>query len=127
MDLDKLKQLNFPADQFAIFGSGPMAVRNIRPAGDIDLIVKPELWQELIKEFTPDKDKPYRIEIGNIEIYKQWKPWFNDIIELIDTADEFQGLRFVKLKHVLAWKKAMGRDKDLHDVKLINNFLKSSN
>lgn len=38
--LDELKALNLPAGQYAIFGSRPLAVRNLRDANDIDLIVK---------------------------------------------------------------------------------------
>lgn len=37
--LEKLKRLNLPSEQYAIFGSGPMAVRDLKEANDIDLIV----------------------------------------------------------------------------------------
>ncbi|GAB4296898.1 MAG: hypothetical protein Kow0098_20540 [Ignavibacteriaceae bacterium] len=38
--LEQVKKPGFPEDQFAVFGSGPMAVRNLRIPNDIDLIVK---------------------------------------------------------------------------------------
>ena len=38
--LDEVKRLNLPKDKFAIFGSGPIAIRGLREARDIDLIVK---------------------------------------------------------------------------------------
>jgi len=33
------------------------------------------------------------------------------------------GLPFLTLKELLAYKKAFGREKDLKDIKLINNYL----
>jgi len=47
--LDELKALALPPDQYAVFGSGPMAVRGIREANDLDLIVKESLWDDLRK------------------------------------------------------------------------------
>ena len=60
--------------------------------------------------------------IGNIEIFNNWLP-FKDINVLIDSADIIEGFRFVKLEYVLEWKKFLGREKDLIDIKLIENYL----
>jgi len=49
--LDKLRQLNLPSDQFAIFVSGPLGIRNLREVGDIDVIIKREMWNELKKHY----------------------------------------------------------------------------
>lgn len=38
---------------------------------------------------------------------------------LIDTAETIDGLPFVRLEHVRARKAAMGREKDLDDIALI--------
>jgi len=37
-ELEELKKLNIPADSYAVFGSGPLAIRGIREARDIELI-----------------------------------------------------------------------------------------
>jgi len=47
--LKELRKLNLPEGEFAVFGSGPMAIRGIRPAGDLDLIVTPAVWDFLLK------------------------------------------------------------------------------
>ena len=106
--LDHLKSLNLPAEQFAIFGSGPMVIKGMHENNDIDVIVKNELWDALKKTHKPilkNNKKTEYIEIGEIEIFPNWKPWFDDVDELIDTADIIDGIRFVKLEHVLTWKK----------------------
>ena len=90
----------------------------------MDILVKEEFWNGLKRIYPPNK-KGY-IEIGRIEIFKEWKPWFNDPNKLIDDSDIIEGFRYVKLKYVLEWKKAMGRDKDKKDIELINKFLKEN-
>jgi len=117
-----LKKINLSVGQYAVFGSGPLAVRGIRPANDLDLIVKDELWRELNKKY-PSLDNR-SIKIGKIEVYRDWLPWLSDKDQLIDSAEIFDGVPFVKLEYVLAWKKKMGRDKDLADIKLIENYFK---
>jgi hypothetical protein len=42
---------------------------------------------------------------------------------LIDTADVIDGLRFVTLALVLAWKRESLRPKDLADIKVIEAYL----
>lgn len=122
----ELAKYRLHKDKFAVFGSGPMAIRGMRDASDIDLIVKKGLWTELVWTHPSKKNS---IQLGKtIEVYKDWVPsWDTNpgIDVLIDSADIIDGIRFVKLEHVLAWKKAKGTEKDLKDVKLIEEYLAS--
>ena len=45
----KLKELNFPIGQYVVVG-GAMAAHGIRDAHDLDILVTPTLYQELISE-----------------------------------------------------------------------------
>ena len=121
--LAQLKKLKLPPAQFAIFGSGPMAARGIRESKDLDIVVKPALWKTLIKQHPTVPEKPDCIRIGDLEIFNGWKPWFEITDELVDTADLIDGVRYVKLDYVIRWKQAMGREKDLNDIKLIEQYL----
>ena len=130
--LDELKTLNLPADQYAIFGSGPLAIRNLRDANDIDIIVKQELWDIIAKQHNPQQKETPKgmstsINIGNLEIYNTWLNLTPKINEMIDSAEIIDNLPFVKLEHVIEWKKFMGRDKDINDLKLIKEYLKTLN
>ena len=127
--LKDLKKLNLPKNEFAIFGSGPLAIRGIRDSRDLDIIVKPELWSNLaekhkIEEFKVEPKKQF-IKIGEIEIYPDWLPWLKDIDKLINTADFINGLPYVKLKYVIKWKEMFNREKDKKDIELIEKWLKS--
>lgn len=122
--LRELKKLGLPAEQYAIVGSGPLAVRGLRDAGDLDLIVKPGLWKNLCKRFPAENNKVIRI--GKIEIFKNWEPWLENTDELIETAEIINGFPFVRLEFIAEWKKKMKREKDLKDLELIKDFRHNS-
>jgi len=71
--LEELKKLNFPKDKYAVFGSGPLAIRNIREAHDLDVIVTHDFFQELCNKYPKlVKFKPFhRIDINKIEIVEE--------------------------------------------------------
>jgi len=127
--LDELKDLNLPSGQYAIFGSGPLAVRNLREANDLDLIVKQKLWDKLTQKYSIQtketaKGAVISINTGNIEVYKDWLNLTPKINEMINNAEIINNLPFVKLDYVIEWKTYMGRDKDKNDLKLIEEYIK---
>lgn len=120
----ELKKLNLPQGQYAIFGSGPLAIRNIRDSHDIDIIVIKELREVLIEKYKNRvQEDPYSIKIGNIEIFYDWMSLTDKVPEMINTAEIIDELPFVQLKFVIEWKKLMGRDKDKKDIELIKKYL----
>ena len=122
--IDELKKLNLPIGEYAIFGSGPMAIRHIRDLQDIDIVVKQNLWNKLAIKYKDNiEQNPERIVVKNIEIFKDWLDLTDKIDEIINTAEEINGLSFVKLNYVIEWKEKMGREKD---IKLIKEFQKNS-
>lgn len=123
--LDEFKDLNLPDGQYTIYGSGPLAVRGIREAKDLDVIVLDELYQKL-KEKYPADSKKERIKIGEIEIYPYWvwEPQITQLDNIIKRAEMIEGFRFVCLDDLIDCKKKMGRPKDFDDIKLIKDYLK---
>ncbi len=126
----KLKELNLPKGKFAVFGSGPMAVRGLRECRDLDVIVAKDVFDEFKnkKEWELKKtEKSEYLENSGIELWKDWGPdWFPegtwDIQKLINEAEIIDDLPFVKLEEVLKWKNILRREKDLADIKLIEDF-----
>ncbi len=127
----QVRDLNLPLGKYAIFGSAPMVVRGLKEYRDIDMVVSEDIWEELSKKGWPIKYS----EFGNpflcykeMEIGKDfWQPGVWNMRELINEADVIEGLPFVKLERVLEYKKMLGREKDLEDVKKIENFLQAQN
>lgn len=124
--MNGLRKLNLPRDEFAICGSGPLAVREIRDSHDIDIIVKKKLWKQLAKKYPVHQSDNNRnfIQIRDIEMYEDWFPLLENAGKFIETADVINGFRFVKLDYVMKWKKIMNREKDQIDIKLIEKYLK---
>ena len=118
--IEELDILELPDGKYAIFGSGPMGIRNIRDSQDIDIIVKSDLWEGLIKKYKDHLNKELSmISIGNLEIGRQI-PYLSDKVdEMIESAEIIEDLPFVRLEYVIEWKELMGRDKDKKDVELI--------
>lgn len=122
--LDELKDLNLPKEKFAIFGSGPLAIRNIREAHDVDIIVKRDLWDILVEKYPQQiEGQSKTIKIGNIEIRNDWVNLSDRIDEMIDSAQTIENFPFVGLNYVLEWKEYVKRDKDINDIKLIKEYL----
>ncbi len=107
----RVKELNLPIGKFALFGSAPLGIRNLKNCHDIDIIVTEELWDEYknkaeweLKEM-PNKFKDVYLCNGDIELWKNWRPENWDIRDLIRNAEIIESLPFVKLEEVIKWKK----------------------
>ena len=131
--LEKLKNLNLPKGKFAIFGSGPIGVRNIRDTHDLDIIITKELFDKYknmqgweVKNFERDGRYVEMIENSGIEFYNNWGPGEWDTNQLINEAELIDNLPFVNLDTVIKWKQISGRKKDLKDIQLIKTFLQKS-
>lgn len=129
--LQNLKALNLPPKEFVIVSSGSLAVRGIREAKDLDVIVSDKLWTELTKRYSVfEKDGVQRIDCGNdIEILE------NDsgktithlipVSEVFANADTIDGIQYMNLEQLKKIKLHFGREKDLKDIALIDEYLKN--
>lgn len=102
--LKEFDELGLKIGEYAIFGSGPLAIRGLVYATDIDVIIKEKYWR--FGEI-PERTKV----IGNLELDVSW-PGFDDIDMLIDTSDLIEGRSYVKIRYVLEYKRRLNRPKD---------------
>ena len=128
LQLEKLKKLNLPFGQYAIFGSGILVAKDIRNASDVDIIAKQALFNKLWEKYSECiVNKPFRcLIINGIEIVDN--RWDNDnnqesTDKMIDNAEIIDGLPYVNLQDTILWKTQQNREKDLRDIELINNYL----
>lgn len=128
--IQKFLSLNLPKDNYAIFGSGPMFAVGLKDLGhDIDVIANKEAWEEAktLGDSKPTKSgngQVVELFDGEIEIFNSWGPGEWDTNDLIKTADEIEGIKFVELEKVLEWKQIMNRDKDKEHIRLIKEYLR---
>lgn len=128
--LEELKKMNLPDSQYAIFGSGPMAVRGIKATDDLDVVVLDGLYQEIRKKYQ-EKEKQGNKKVFNylepkqgIEIISTNESLFGEPEEVIARAELIDGLRFVTLDDLIVWKKKVARPKDFQHIKMIKDYLK---
>ncbi len=124
--LQKVHQMQLPVGDFAVFGSGPLLVRGIiDQVGDIDIICRGDAWLKagLIGEsiYLDEYDVDIvSIENGLITLGRSWAYGDFDVDELIDSAEQIEGLPFVRLRYVIEYKQIANRSKDREHLELLN-------
>ena len=130
-----IKNLNLSLGKYIVVGGASLAVRDIRETRDLDIIVLPSLFNELILQGW-ELDAEYhqkwnrdRVKRGDVEIYPdlylEKQNRFLDVRELITNADVVENIPFQPLEHLMMCKLDGGREKDLNDVALIKNYLET--
>lgn len=124
--LKELDELNLPKDSYAIFGSGPLAVRELIKTDDLDIFVKKELFKLLANKYKVTKKFGDVIIIDNIEIVSDFPPFYDNIDKFIDNSETISKHNFVNLKDTIHLKEIMkiNKDKNKNHIKLINEYLK---
>jgi len=124
----KVKELKLPMGKYALFGSAPLGIRGLKDCRDADVIVTEDLWNEYKEKGWEEETSAGGsccLRMGEIELWKDWGPGRWDIKKLIEEAEIIDGLPFVRLEDVIAWKKEYTREKDLKDIKMIEKFLQT--
>lgn len=127
--LDRLKildHLKLPKDQYLIWGSGPLAIRGLRAAQDIDLVVSKPLWKDLSQSYPVSGPKKNRINIGELDIWSDLLNLSDRIEEVIQDSDIIEGYPFMKLSYTVEWKTHWNSAKDPKDIALIEKYLQQN-
>ncbi len=125
---DRVKNLNLPNGDFAIFGSGPLIIRGlITASNDLDIVCRGNAWNEVKAIGRQDYLSKYDVTVvtlcdGRLSFGKEWGIGKFDIDELIDSAEEIEGLPFVRLEHVARYKKISKRPKDLKHLEALEAY-----
>lgn len=127
---EKIKSLNLPLGKYAVVGGSVLAMHNIRESEDIDLIVKPEVyeqlknlkkWKEVIRSNGSKVLLNNEFDVGIDWTMGDYSP---DVSNLISEAEIIEGVPCLRLEEIATWKKAFGREKDIKDVQMIEEYLR---
>mgnify|MGYP001615810733 CR=1 FL=1 len=133
---DELEKIGLTSDNSVVIGSGILSALNIRESKDIDIVVDEKIYERLSGDSRFNKSENHGREILTdklLEIGTSWgvldKNWkFEDFLSKSAAID---GVRYITLEFLLAVKKSWlldkdVRQKDIDDVELIENYLKSN-
>lgn len=129
--LSELRALDLPFEEYVVVGGAALAVREIRDTDDIDLVVTPSLFDQLNRAGWVLKVRPNGkpgLHRGRVEAYldvncgdcERSTSW------LLSNSETLEGVRFVDLETLAAFKASYGREKDRRDLDLIANRLSAS-
>ena len=129
-----LRGFQLPIDQYAITGSGPLGIRNLKAIGDIDIIIIPKLWTTLAEKYgVTDENGVRKIVLpgGVVEAFADGSfytapadPQAPTIASRIKDAEIIDGLPFDSIENVLYYKHKDAREKDLKDILLIEQWIR---
>lgn len=128
---DRVKELELPLEQIIVIGSGILDQLGIRRAEDVDIAASPELIKKLSKyngDWTKKLDgnqRPYFVKTdGSAELWDGWE--FDDRVvgyyDMLSHSAVYDEVRFVNLEFLRRWKNWRGREKDIRDVELIDEW-----
>jgi hypothetical protein len=121
--------LELDPDHCAVFGSGPMLAYGLKMSlGDLDIVARGPAWKKACKDgdlgiSKIGGDSMAAFSHGKIEVFNVWFPPDVSTDDLIDQADVVSGIRFVQLRHVLAYKRRLRRPKDIPDIAALEQAL----
>lgn len=117
--INRLEDLNFDKSGYWVLAGSAMVLHGIRPeTNDIDMGCTKEFADELETEGYPAvvmPDGTRRITYAeDVEIFEDW------IFDKVVSAD---GIPVISLDGLLEMKRNLGREKDLRDIQMIEEFL----
>lgn len=126
----------FDVDLKKVIINGSLALFEIRPNNDIDMVIEKQYFKNVLlpKMKIAQKLKNSKIKTKEIPEKTMWE-WDEDVefsptfvhwefSELINDVYKIGPYNFLSLNQIIEFKKTLGREKDLKDIQLIQNFLK---
>ena len=127
----EIEQLDLPPGEYVVLGSGVLGALGIRDIADVDLLVRPRLFDQLRErgwEYTTldyDGHLRERLAFGAAEAFKDF--WYGDQSPdpetLISNAEIIKGVSFLPLTELLKIKHVLNRPKDQADITLMERYL----
>ena len=127
--ITRVKALQLPEGQYMICGSAILELLGIRKAGDIDVLVSPELFVELETNRGWVRHPKYPTTIDDPHHTagaKQSLDFMREnysLEELLPKAYVQDGVPFMSLQTLKEAKEQLRREKDLRDIQLIDEYL----
>ena len=127
--ITELKKLGYPLNEMLVIGSGTMTLYGLKENTDLDLWVTHRLYKRMSYDKRLHKDVRGMLKTKNdeIECHFLLPCSHGSIEENLKRAVVVDGVHFMSLKDVIAWKKCIGRPKDYEHIKMIEKYIRKNN
>jgi hypothetical protein len=142
-EIIKFNSLGFDKNDWVVSGGGVLYICGIRSTNDLDVQMRPEVFDKLKKsgkykttEITKGDITYTKVNISDvIEVYDNtelltfYLKSFDDILDssfpykFYDRLTNLVEVNVTDLLTIRDWKKILGREKDIKDVDLINDYI----
>lgn len=105
--------LALPDGDWALCGSAPLLAHGlVDRIGDVDVLARGAAWARALELGPARRRRRDRVVAAapGVEVFDGWLGMDRD--GMIDGAERLHGLPFVRLEHVLAYKRRLDRPKD---------------
>mgnify|MGYP001576013068 CR=1 FL=1 len=134
--LAAIRSLELPRGSYVVIGGSCLAVRGIRESNDIDMVVTQKLFKEMQNKGWPI-DEPFRQKWNRVRLKREPFEIFTDIYlerskqfipadQLIKSAELIEDIPFLPIRDILFYKTDNPRQKDIVDIALIADYLRSN-
>lgn len=130
---ERVQKLGLPKGGYAVVGGGVLEAHGLREAGDVDLVVSDEVYALLVDNGWQKKKGidgvGIKLYLNEVEAFSHIKigTYQPNTVDLLARAELIQNVPFLTLVDTRAYKLALGREKDLHDIELIDAALQRVN
>lgn len=124
-----VKILDFPKNEFAVFGGACLALHGIREANDLELFVSEavKVIQARKAGWVPRSYSGRNYHwvglVGTLEvqIFSEWdnEGWQPSIKQYLNEPEVVRGVPCMPLDQLMEWKAQTARPKDLRDIELV--------
>ncbi|HYE23447.1 MAG TPA: hypothetical protein VEA92_03320 [Candidatus Paceibacterota bacterium] len=126
--IERVRALGLPEGHYMVCGSAILELFGIRQAGDIDLLVSPDLFSRLESEYGWIRNEKYSTTLDTPDHSagaKQSLDFMKEnptLEEMLPGAYLQEGIPFMSLDQLKDAKLQLKREKDLRDLQLIDEY-----
>lgn len=121
--IQRVTQLDLPLDKVVVIGSGLLDAWGLRRSSDVDLVVAATVFRELEQDPSFKKRVKYNELLLERDMYEIWQSWGQEAEGTFEVlwgeGVTIDGVRFVSPEYLIKWKRRRGLEKDLQDIKLL--------
>ena len=125
--VERFRRLGLPAEECVVIGSGVLDALNLRRSGDIDLVVSEALFARMRDQAEWQAEVRHDETVLLKDDVELWCSWGSggvpNFAALYREGIDVQGVRFATPEFVLRQKRQLRREKDVHDIHLLEEYL----